>query len=202
MAEHSLDITWQGDRSSLAFVTALLDALPDGARLVLPDGKIVAENAALSRWMQSTTDRALAEACLDRVRRDVIERLHEFCEDPRKLVSYERTPDALVAARPVASERRAARTSCVLLTVRPERGQGLAADDVAVRFGLTLRQAQVAILLARGARNDTVALALGVSASTARRHTEAVLARLAAKSRSEVAALLAVRGDDKDGEAA
>jgi DNA-binding CsgD family transcriptional regulator len=198
MTEHSLDITWRGDRSSLAFVTALLDALPDGARLVLPDGHIVAENAALGRWMQTTTDRMLAESCLDRLRRDVIERLREFCDDPRKVVSYERIPDALIAARPVASERRAARTSCVLLTVRPERSQGLSAEDVAVRFGLTLRQAQVATLLARGARNDTVALALGVSASTARRHTEAVLARLAVKSRSEVAAVLSLRGDDDE----
>jgi DNA-binding CsgD family transcriptional regulator len=76
----------------------------------------------------------------------------------------------------------------------------LTSGDVAGRFGLTLRQAEVAILLARGARNDTVALALGVSASTARRHTEAVLARLAVRSRSEVAAVLSAR--QEGGEAA
>jgi DNA-binding CsgD family transcriptional regulator len=200
MTGHTLGFTWEGERSSLAFVSALLDALPDGARLVLPNGHVVAENAALSRWMQSMSDHALAEASLDRVRRDVIERLQEFCEDPRRVVSYERLPAALIAARPVASERRTARTSCVLLTVRPDRGEGLTSGDVAVRFGLTLRQAEVAILLARGARNDTVALALGVSASTARRHTEAVLARLAVRSRSEVAAVLSAR--QEGGEAA
>ena len=196
MAEITLDIAWQGDRRGIAFVEALLEALPDGARLVFPSGQVIAQNAVMARWMDATSDRQLAESCLDRVRRDVIERLSEFCEDPRRVVSYERIPDALVAARPVGSERSVTKVPCILLTVRSESSSVLDAPSIATRFGLTTRQAQVAILLARGERNDTVAIALGISGSTARRHTEAVLARLSVKSRSEVAAVLSVRGDD------
>lgn len=58
------------------------------------------------------------------------------------------------------------------------------------RFGLTPRQTEVALLLARGMRNEAIARALGVTPHTARRHTEGVLRRLGAGSRAEVAALL------------
>ncbi|GLC23586.1 helix-turn-helix transcriptional regulator [Roseisolibacter agri] len=57
-------------------------------------------------------------------------------------------------------------------------------------LGLTTREAEVAQLLARRLRNAELAAALGVSAHTARHHTERVMAKLGVKRRSEVAATL------------
>ena len=66
----------------------------------------------------------------------------------------------------------------------------LPSKSVAVRFQLSPREIEVAELLARGARNDAMALALQLSPHTVRRHTERVLSKLGATNRAEVAALL------------
>lgn len=58
-------------------------------------------------------------------------------------------------------------------------------------FGLTRREAEVAILLGRGRTNREIARLLGFSEHTARRHTERVLAKLDVPCRAKVAALLA-----------
>ncbi|HVX32889.1 MAG TPA: LuxR C-terminal-related transcriptional regulator [Solirubrobacterales bacterium] len=52
--------------------------------------------------------------------------------------------------------------------------------------GLTRRQREVAALLRHGATNREIARSLGVSESTARSHTRAVLAKLGVSSRREV----------------
>lgn len=55
------------------------------------------------------------------------------------------------------------------------------------RFGLTPRQAEVALLIAKGLDNKAVAERLFISPHTARRHTEWVLKKLGVPSRSAVA---------------
>ena len=50
--------------------------------------------------------------------------------------------------------------------------------EVAERLGLTLRQAEVALLLAERYSNREIAASLSVSVHTARHHIEAVLGRL------------------------
>ncbi len=66
----------------------------------------------------------------------------------------------------------------------------LPSKSVAARFQLSPREIEVAELLARGARNEAIALALRLSPHTVRRHTERVLSKLGVASRAEVAALL------------
>jgi DNA-binding CsgD family transcriptional regulator len=61
---------------------------------------------------------------------------------------------------------------------------------LAERFRLTRREADVAHRLARGCSNSTIATELEISPFTARRHTERVLMKLGARSRSEVSAVL------------
>lgn len=61
-------------------------------------------------------------------------------------------------------------------------------------LGLTPRQREVALLLARGRSNKAIARELGIRPKTARRHTEDVLHRLGIARRSEVAALLVSAG--------
>lgn len=64
----------------------------------------------------------------------------------------------------------------------------------AERFGLTAREADVAVLLARRHTNREIAEDLGISPHTARHHTQRVLRKMDVHSRREVLAKL--RGDD------
>ena len=62
------------------------------------------------------------------------------------------------------------------------------------RYGLTARQAEVALLLAQGCSNAEIASRLGMSYYTARNHTEQVLGKLGVPSRAAVGALLYGQG--------
>lgn len=63
-------------------------------------------------------------------------------------------------------------------------------DHLRIAFGLTLRQAEAATLLARRASNLEIAEALRISPHTARRHTEEVLAKLGIADRRRIADVL------------
>ena len=65
-----------------------------------------------------------------------------------------------------------------------------AAAMVGDRFGLTVRQAQVAILMAERRTYKEIASQLAIRPNTARRHCEQVLLRLGVHSRDDVARLL------------
>jgi DNA-binding NarL/FixJ family response regulator len=58
------------------------------------------------------------------------------------------------------------------------------------KFNLTPRECQVAILLAGGASNATIAEALSISEHTARHHTRSILLKLGLHSRARAAAVL------------
>jgi non-specific serine/threonine protein kinase len=64
------------------------------------------------------------------------------------------------------------------------------AEELRARYRLTPAECRVAQELAHGHPNEAIAQRLGVSPHTARRHTERVLAKLGARSRGEVTALL------------
>ena len=75
----------------------------------------------------------------------------------------------------------------VLLLIRR---MGIVLPSVAnlrLQFRLTPREAQVALLLAKGASDAEVALALGVSVHTARHHGEHVFAKIGIHSRKAMA---------------
>lgn len=80
--------------------------------------------------------------------------------------------------------------AALVLVVERQSSPDLSVESVAIRFGLTHRQATVAILLARRHSNAEIARMLAVSPHTARHHTERVLERLGVSSRMDVAALL------------
>jgi DNA-binding CsgD family transcriptional regulator len=74
-------------------------------------------------------------------------------------------------------------------------------DDVLrLRFRLTKRETQVLRLLVLGRSNSAVASGLGISAHTARHHTERILMKLRVHSRAQLVAAiggrLAVAGSD------
>ncbi|GMV07102.1 MAG: hypothetical protein AMXMBFR53_33770 [Gemmatimonadota bacterium] len=63
-----------------------------------------------------------------------------------------------------------------------------APEELRARFDLTPREAEVALLVARGASEKRVARTLGISPHTARHHTEKVFAKLGVGARGQVAA--------------
>ncbi|MDF1505902.1 DNA-binding response regulator [Roseisolibacter sp. H3M3-2] len=72
----------------------------------------------------------------------------------------------------------------------PPAAVGYTDDELVARFGLTLRQAAVARLLAEGLSNPEIAAALSISRFTARNHAEQVLVKVGVPSRGRVAAAL------------
>jgi Response regulator containing a CheY-like receiver domain and an HTH DNA-binding domain len=58
------------------------------------------------------------------------------------------------------------------------------------QFGMTPREVEVALLLAEGCSNSTLAQRLGISPHTARHHTQRVLVKLGVRSRAEAGARL------------
>jgi DNA-binding NarL/FixJ family response regulator len=67
-------------------------------------------------------------------------------------------------------------------------------DEVRGRLGLTKREAEVALLLAEGLKNDAIAARLFISPNTARHHTEGVMGKLGLTSRAAVGPALLARG--------
>jgi DNA-binding CsgD family transcriptional regulator len=57
-----------------------------------------------------------------------------------------------------------------------------------MQFGLTARETEVAMLLAKGRSNVSIAKTLGISTHTARHHTQRVLVKLRVHSRAEAGA--------------
>ena len=65
-----------------------------------------------------------------------------------------------------------------------------AAVNLHIEFGMTPREIEVALLLAEGCSNRTIAHRLRISAHTARHHTQRVLVKLGVHSRAEAGARL------------
>jgi len=84
-----------------------------------------------------------------------------------------------------------------MITIVPISSRCLLPARLCDRHGFTPREAEVAMLLARGERNADVARLLGVSAHTARHHTERVLSKLGVRSRACVARVLDAAEDRK-----
>ncbi|HEY6825644.1 MAG TPA: helix-turn-helix transcriptional regulator [Gemmatimonadaceae bacterium] len=79
----------------------------------------------------------------------------------------------------------------ILILVSTRGAPALPAPERLIeRFGLTRREADVALQLASGATRDAIAAALGVSPHTVRAHTEHVFLKLGVKTRSAVAMAL------------
>ena len=94
-------------------------------------------------------------------------------------------------ARRVVRERAAASVQpAPPAPVRAPDASPLTPQQIMSACGLTLRQAEVALLIAEGRSNPEIAERLGISRFTARNHAEQILARLKVESRWQVARAL------------
>jgi len=81
----------------------------------------------------------------------------------------------------------------VVLVRRLDDRERVAPAALPGTLGLTRREAEVARLLAERLSNAEVAAALGVSAHTARHHTERVMQKLGVRSRRAIVSALLAR---------
>jgi DNA-binding NarL/FixJ family response regulator len=72
----------------------------------------------------------------------------------------------------------------------PRKTHDRGALALADRYGLSVRELEVALLLAEGRSNVEIATAVKVSTHTARHHTQHVLGKLGVRSRTRAAALI------------
>lgn len=151
--------------------TAMRDILTEDSER----GRIIARVGAVAREAARATGNA----------RDAADRQAARAHD---LVHTATASYRLSAAR--ASYAMALGASDILVTVGRMTAPPLTTEDIASRFALTRREAEVAERLARGQRNAAIADGLRLSPHTVRRHTERVLAKLGVDGRAEVAARL------------
>ena len=176
--------------SRLGAHRAALDALTEPLAAFGPSGRELHRNTALSSLLASDPESAQLEGMITQLGRS-----HSH-------PSWSDGPPAAEAALRTAHARYTLRTTmlppglfgadpAVLVTVAVDRAPSLpAAETIRERLGLTIREAEVALLLAEGLSNAELADRLFIATATARRHTENILGKLGLTKRAAVAATL------------
>jgi DNA-binding CsgD family transcriptional regulator len=174
-----------------AALSATLDAMSDALLVVGPDGRPVHRNAALGALLAGDPQRERLERALSAAARSVGGARQVM---PNALAATEQQVTTAVARYAVRVMRMPpellGEPGGALVSVTRAEAELPAEQALAARFGLTRRETEVALALARRLTNAEVALALGISPHTAERHTERVLAKLGVRSRHDVAACL------------
>jgi DNA-binding CsgD family transcriptional regulator/PAS domain-containing protein len=178
---------------------ATLDDMRDALLLVDADGRALHHNAALQR--------ALAG---EPARERLLATMHAMAAELRALARRGTDAGPALPARTVQTPlaRYALRATfapavlwgqegLVQVTLDATDAASSASDAPCEALGLTARESEVARLLARRLSNAELAAALGVSAHTARHHTERVMQKLGVRRRAEVAAMLGARPDGR-----
>jgi DNA-binding NarL/FixJ family response regulator len=178
-------------------LAALLDSLPGALAVFDASGRLLHENQACTRLLahEPEAPRVRAElACTAGLVAAVV----------RRTQSKGRLPVVAGPARREVRTRRARyRVSgnhvgedllpppgAVIVSIEIPNAEPFTPVDIAVRYGFTSRESQVAQLMGEGRSNAQVAQALGFTIHSARRHAERILAKLELHSRAEVAARL------------
>jgi DNA-binding CsgD family transcriptional regulator len=140
-----------------------------------------------------------AEPCTDRLEREICQLAADLCrqaepgsEQPEGELTGDGirevlTPGALYRLRGrIAPEGLVMHHPSIVVTVERSAVGFPSEQQIRDRFGLSQREAIVALLLAQGQSNARIAATLSISAHTAHHHTERVLLCLRARSRAEV----------------
>jgi DNA-binding CsgD family transcriptional regulator len=183
-----------------------VDLIRDAALLCSANGDALHQNRAMTDLLISDPERERIDGAL-RVAARTLAWLARNRREHGREVALSPQLDT------IRTQRATYRVRGSLLEVRPgTREPGMiivlerfGADDVAPevlqeRFGLTRREALVALLLVQRRRNSEIAEVLSISPNTARRHTDSVLLKLGVHSRDAVpdAILRGLGGADPD----
>lgn len=177
-----------------AHLARILDTLPDALMLCDRDG-VVHQTPALDRMLADDAAREEIRAKMARIGRDVL-----FLLGPRPRDGWSGPPAPLFGEIASAETRYRVRASLVghpfgavtmAVVVLSRCGPQPLSDDVLrTRFKLTPREIEVARHVAGARSSSQLAQCLGISRSTARRHTESVLRKLGLHSRAGISARL------------
>jgi DNA-binding CsgD family transcriptional regulator/PAS domain-containing protein len=170
----------------------MVDTLGEGVLLADRQGRVVYQNRALVQTLG-------ADAEGERLRGE----LQQAARHLARLSSGPRAPGAQVVSAPVVRKLRTATASyelrgvyvgpelfgpstAVMLTLERCLSGWPGEEALRGRFGLTPREAEVALLLAGRRSNREIAEQLSISPHTAHHHTESVFQKLGVHSRAEV----------------
>ncbi len=181
-------------------LSSVFDAAAEGYALFDMGGRQLHENPALGRVLAAEPERerlrasmrALAAgfaalACRDRSR--VAPRVTDLARATFREIQAASGRYGMRAT--LVTPGLLTSNACVLIALEVPARKPLSDEDLRERYMLTVREVEVARLLAEGKQTSEVAEALGVSTHTARHHTEHVLAKLGVGSRAAVASVLA-----------
>jgi DNA-binding CsgD family transcriptional regulator len=175
---------------------SVLDALVDGYLLCDAFGRVLHVTPALSMLLRADPERDRLSGELLATTR-ILAHLINSCAELSSAGSCfpldreVRTASATYTVRgTLMPEGVLASTRVIMVALCPRMPARAGEAELQERFGLTQRQARVALLLADGRSNAEIACVLSISPHTARHHTEQVLLKLGAKSRAEVASKL------------
>lgn len=169
----------------------MFDSIRKALAVFGPGGRVLFRSRGLDRLLSEDPGPGALSADMERLARSVTPwraRRGRKSSVPRWSNTAEVTTGRSVY-RLWASRLRAALFGVGAVLVQVERAGSLLppASEVQAHFGLTRREAEVALLLAEGLDNQTVAKRLSISPHTVRRHTERVLRGLGISSRAAVA---------------
>lgn len=169
----------------------LLDASDQPQALYSREGRLLYRNRAMASALDDGQRGALRHAVSDAVRAAVAA-APATGPVPGVATRAVRTATATyrVHAGLVTGES-VTRGASVLVSLRRNDPVPPGADELRARFGLTGREAEVAVLLLQRRSNAEIAEALELSEHTARHHTERVLHKLGVNSRTALAGALA-----------
>lgn len=176
-----------------------LDRVGAGIALFGPNGAELHRNRTLCRWLDAEAGCPALPRAIEEVRRGTARAI----ERPGARSGAARMPGG-ASTRTVTGDAGRYRASgsltsgwggldrtLVLITVdRLDRLLPTASELVA-RFGLTEREAEVALLIAEGGSNREVAGALGISRHTVRNHAQRIFDKLGIRSRKALGLFLA-----------
>jgi len=166
---------------------AALDALGTPVAVIDVDGRTAHRNEAFERALAADPQRLRVAAAVEAFARDLATPEGGFRPERRVRTAagtYGLSGTLMPEGSPFGPG------PCVIVSLDPPASPWPAPDALRQRFGMTRREAEVALLLARGLANNDAADALCISPHTVRRHTERVMAKLAVEARGQVAAAI------------
>lgn len=158
----------------------LCDRLPSKLALCDARGHILHANEALQALMDSTDQKIVRAA----IHRAVAALLSETASCPERAECFYARASWVGPREPGAG-------GLVVVLVEGGNPNAITARRLVQERGLTAREADVALLLASGKSNKAIAVELGLSSHTVKRHTERVLVKLEVRGRAAVAAAIA-----------
>jgi len=188
--EHEVAVPITDDKSvdpaslPLAPLGALLDTIEHGIVLLRSDSFPCYSNATAQRLLTADSERGVLARELRSVSRTAFD---SGAHRPMEVEVATRAGWYRMRATLLMEKIKEISNRTVLVTIERAEANLPSREFLMRRFAMTGREADVALRLARGARNAAIATELHIIPHTARPHTEIVLAKLNVHARGEVA---------------